>query len=373
MSQSKKKILFTSHTANFQKFNRPFMRMLRQQGWEVHYASMGEEKIHDCDRQFVVPFMRSPFKLRNIVAYRQLKRIIDREQYDVIHTHTPVGSVITRLAARRARRRGTQVIYTAHGFHFFTGAPLINWLTYYPIERVMARYTDVLITINQEDYDRAKKQFKTQVLYVPGVGVDPQKFGVTLDHKAKRALRAKLNLGPSDFVITYVAEISKRKNQSWLVDTLRTTLQQNSTIHLLLVGGDSLHGKIQQKVSVYGLEKQVHFLGYRNDIPSLLGISDLYVSSSTQEGLPVNVLEALMSRLPIVSRGCRGVVELLDLVGISPANDATAFKAAVESHKAHRSLSNTHIDTTPLKQYTITSVMAQMKRLYLSDWSSVDE
>ncbi len=115
----KKKVLFTSHVANFQKFNRPFMRMLSEQGWEVHYASDGEEKILDTDKEFTIPFERSPFKLGNIKAYFKLKKIIDHEKYDMIHTHTPMGSVVTRLAARDARKNGTRVIYTAHGFHFF--------------------------------------------------------------------------------------------------------------------------------------------------------------------------------------------------------------------------------------------------------------
>ena len=119
MVKQRKKVLFTSHVANFQKFNRPFMRMLSEQDYEVHYASMGEEEILDCDKSFVVPFTRSPFGLSNVAAYKQLKVIIDREHYDIIHTHTPMGSVVTRLAARAARKKGTRVIYTAHGFHFF--------------------------------------------------------------------------------------------------------------------------------------------------------------------------------------------------------------------------------------------------------------
>ena len=182
------KILFTSHVANFQKFNRPFMRMLRKDGWEVHYASMGEEEILDADKSFTVSFTRNPFTISNIRAYKQLKQIIDRENYDIIHTHTPVGSVVTRLAARRARSRGTRVIYTAHGFHFFTGAPLLNWLIYYPVERLMARYTDTLITINDEDYKRAKRTFKTDVRYVPGVGVDPEQFKPRLTKKTTQRL-----------------------------------------------------------------------------------------------------------------------------------------------------------------------------------------
>ena len=107
------------------------MRMMSEKGWEVHYASMGEEEILDCNKSFVVPFTRSPFKLSNITAYKQLKKIINQENYDIIHTHTPMGSVVTRLAAKKARKNGTKIIYTAHGFHFFKGAPLLNWLIYY--------------------------------------------------------------------------------------------------------------------------------------------------------------------------------------------------------------------------------------------------
>ena len=229
-----KKILFTSHTANFQKFNRPFMRMLRKDDWEVHYASMGEEEILDADKSFIVSFTRNPFTISNIRAYKQLKQIIDRENYDIIHTHTPVGSVVTRLAARRARKRGTRVIYTAHGFHFFTGAPLLNWLIYYPVERLMARHTDTLITINCEDYKRAKRAFKTDVRYVPGVGVDPERFKPRLTKKQRNDLRRSLGLKPDDFVMIYPAELNKNKNQTMLIAAMEKLTATNPYIHLLI-------------------------------------------------------------------------------------------------------------------------------------------
>lgn len=365
MPSNKKKVLFTSHTANFQKFNRPFMRMLREQGYEVHYASMGEEQIEDCDKQFVVPFTRSPFTLSNVRAYRQLKEIIDHEQYDLIHTHTPVGSVVTRLAARQARQRGTRVIYTAHGFHFFTGAPLLNWLVYYPIERLMAHYTDVLITINAEDYARANRHFATSVVYVPGVGVDPKRFDITINKNSRQAIRAKLGIKPNDFVIIYVAELSKRKNQSWLLSALKTTLQQDTSMHLLLVGADSLQGKIHKQSVRYGIQSQVHFLGYRKDIPELLQASDLYVSTSKQEGLPVNILEAMMGRMPIVALECRGVAELLSLVGATPARDMQTFRAAVQYYKKHRSLHREKdAIQSALSRYTTPNIMKNMRQLY---------
>jgi glycosyltransferase EpsD len=151
-----RKILFVSNTANFSKFNRPFMRWFRQQGWQVDYVSAGEETVSDCDNQYTVCMARSPFSLNNVRAYKELKTIL-LNNYDIIHCHTPMGACLARLAARDC---GAKVIYTAHGFHFFKGAPLLNWLMFYPIEKYLSKYTDCLVTINEEDYYLANKKFK---------------------------------------------------------------------------------------------------------------------------------------------------------------------------------------------------------------------
>ena len=156
-----KKVLFTSHTANFCKFNRPFMRWFREQGWQVDYACACEEEVYDYDNLYKISFARVPWSKDNIKAYKDLKKILDENYYDIIHTHTPMGSVITRLAARNTRKKGTKVIYTAHGLHFFKGAPLKNWLMYYPMEKWMSKYTDCLVLINEEDYQNCiKRHFK---------------------------------------------------------------------------------------------------------------------------------------------------------------------------------------------------------------------
>jgi glycosyltransferase EpsD len=155
-----RKILFVSNTANFSKFNRPFMHWFRQQGWQVDYVSAGEETVSDCDSQYTVRMARNPFDLNNLKAYRELKTILTNG-YDIIHCHTPMGACLARLAARKSRAR---VIYTAHGFHFFRGAPMLNWLVYYPIEKYLSRYTDCLVTINEEDYYLANKKFKMQTI-----------------------------------------------------------------------------------------------------------------------------------------------------------------------------------------------------------------
>lgn len=363
-----KKILFTSHTANFQKFNRPFMRMLRESGWEVHYASMGEEKILDADKSFVVPFTRSPFTISNIRAYKQLKQIIDRENYDIIHTHTPVGSVVTRLAARHARKRGTRVIYTAHGFHFFTGAPLLNWLIYYPTERLMARYTDTLITINDEDYKRAKRAFKTDVRYVPGVGVDPDRFKPRLTKKQRNDLRRSLGLKPDDFVMIYPAELSKRKNQTMLIKVMESVVEHSPATHLLLPGSDSLDGLHKRLVNKKGLTGNVHFLGYRSDIAQLLQISDLSVSTSKQEGLPVHIMEAMMAGLPVVATKCRGASELVKnhengyVVKISNVHDfASEVKRIIHDEERRKEMAkNSKRRSVNYKLATIKTMLAKI-------------
>ncbi len=308
-----KKVLFTATVdSHIKNFHLPYLKYFKDNGYEVHVATNGKAKIEHCDIKHTVPFERSPFRFNNIKAINKLKTIIDKESFKIIHTHTPMGSVVTRLAALKTRKQHkTRVIYTAHGFHFYKGAPLQNWLIFYPVERILARYTDTLITINHEDYHRAKKQFKTSVEYVPGVGIDENKFKFKMTQKEKSELRKSLGLKDTDFVLIYAAELSKRKRQQWLIDLLKSLIEQNSKIHLLLPGSDSLGGTLQKYIVKLGLSKNIHYLGFRKDIHQLLKVSDLAVSTSAQEGLPVNILEAMYAGLPVVATDCRGNRDLL--------------------------------------------------------------
>lgn len=155
-----KKILFLSNTANFSKFNRPYMRWFKEQGWQVDYCSAGEENVLDCDHQYSICIARSPFSLKNFKAFKQLKELLKNNEYDILHCHTPMGGVIGRLAAIKLwKAEKIKVIYTAHGFHFYKGAPLKNWLMYYPIEKWLSHFTDAIVTINEEDYEKAKTSF----------------------------------------------------------------------------------------------------------------------------------------------------------------------------------------------------------------------
>ena len=300
---SQKKILFTSHTANFHKFNRPLMKMLRGKlegeysdlnigNWEVDYASANEEQVFDADNVFKVDFARSPLAIgSHIKAYKQLKKILEKKHYDIVHTHTPVGSVITRLAARKTRKNGTKVIYTSHGFHFYKGAPLKLWCLFYPIEKKCAKYTDLLITINREDYLRSKK-FKTKTKMIHGVGVDTTKFNTKISKKERDEVRAELDLKKDDFAIVYAAEFTANKNHRFILEGLKDLLLSNPNIKILFLGKGELLEQTKELASTLGISKQVYFLGYRNNIYRILQSCDLAVSASIREGLGLGVVEA---------------------------------------------------------------------------------
>lgn len=308
-----KKILFVATvTRHINAFHIPYLKWFKEQGYEVHVASNGDEEIEYCDKHFNLQFERNPLKVNNIKVYKELKNILNENNYEIVHCHTPVGGALTRLAAKKVRKNGTRVIYTAHGFHFYKGAPLLNWLVYYPIEKLLAKHTDCLITINTEDYEIAKKKFKKckQIELVHGVGISKDKFNIEISTDERKELRKSLNLEDNDFVIIYVAELSKRKNQSMIIEAIKEL--NNPKVKLLLVGKDSLNGEYQKLVKEYALEDKINFLGFRKDIPQLMKISDLCVSTSRQEGLPVNIMEAMMIGLPIIATNCRGNRDLVE-------------------------------------------------------------
>jgi len=310
-----KKILFISNTALFSRFNLPFMRWFREQGWQVDYASAGENEIPDCDNQYAIPIQRSPYSLKNIAAYRELKKILLQNNYDIIHCHTPMGGVLGRLAVKNIKTK-TKVVYTAHGFHFYKGAPLINWLLYYPIEKFFAKYTDILITINEEDYDIAKKKLSSckNIYKVDGVGVDLSRF-CTHTSSEKAQLRHKLGYEERDFILINVAEINKNKNQIMLIRALPILKKKIPNLKVLFLGEDyslKTKPKLEKLVKKNQLENIVYFLGYRHDVDAVMAISDMAFSASEREGLALNIVEAMACGVPIVCKRNRGHNSLIE-------------------------------------------------------------
>lgn len=308
-----KKVLFVATITGHMDFHIPYLKWFKENGYEVHVASRGDKEIKYCDKHYNLQFERFPLKFANIKVYRQLKRIINENDYYLIHCHTPTAGVLGRLAAKRARKNGTTVIYTAHGFHFYKGAPLINWLLYYSIEKFMSKYTDCLITITNEDYELAKRKFKKikEIEHVNGVGFNPERLDKIITEEEKEKLREELKIGKSDLVLSYIAELNKNKNQILLINTVEELKKTIPNVKLLLIGNGASKEYYQNVVEEKNLQDNIKLLGRRTDIGALLSITNIYVASSIREGLPVNVMEAMYMKLPIVATDNRGHRELV--------------------------------------------------------------
>lgn len=310
-----KKVLFVATVVqkHINVFHLPFLKMFQEEGYTTFVAASNDTKQQEvsipyCDQYVEIEFKRNPFHPGNIPAYKKLRKLINDNEFDIIHCHTPVGGVLGRLAASKARKKGTRVFYTAHGFHFYKGAPLKNWLLYYPVEWLCAFFTDTLITINKEDYALAQKHMHAKrVEYVPGVGIDVEKFAnTTVDKKAKRS---ELGIPEDAKLLISVGEVSKRKNHKVILEALAKI--EDTNVHYMVVG----EGPLKDELQKYAIEKKiagrVHFLGYRKDIAELYKISDVCCFPSIHEGLPVALMEAMACGLPVVCSKIRGNVDLV--------------------------------------------------------------
>lgn len=305
-SNHKRKVLFVANHKGFSKFNAPYMQWFQQQDWQVDNASPGI--MVDCvDNQYDVDIQRSPFSLKNFMAYLQLKKIIEKNNYDIIHVHTPMGAFLGRLAAKAARKRGTKVIYTAHGFHFFRGSSKLNWAIYYPVELVQANDMDAIVTINQEDYELARKKRLAlgNVFKIDGVGVNLKRF-LPLEQEVKNDIRHSLNLTQEDFVILYTSQFVARKNHRLIIEMIPNILEVVPNAKFVFVGGGATELDCKKQAESLGVLNSVRFLGFRSDVPNLCGMSDLHVSASKQEGQGINNIEAMATGCPLVISNIRG-------------------------------------------------------------------
>lgn len=293
------------------------IRILQEMGYEVHIAcnmdkiSTEQRKKNILNSGAIVhhiPFSRSPLSKDNIDSYKCLKKIFAKEQFSLVHCHTPVGGVLTRIASAKYRQKGTKVIYTAHGFHFFKGCPVKNWILFYPIEKFMSRFTDILVTINNEDYKLAKRKFYAKrIERIHGVGIDINKFNTQSDcYKNKRA---ELGIKDHDILLLSVGELEQRKNHIEVLEAMKTLASKG--YKLVIAGNGSLRDAYQFFVEENKLTKFVKLLGYRTDIPELLQAADIYVFPSLFEGLPVALMEAVAAHRPVVCSEVRGNVDTI--------------------------------------------------------------
>lgn len=305
-----KRILVTSTDLMMVQFLVPHVINLSENGYEVEIACsdvggrMDEvrQKLNGCVKAVhVVRLVRSPASPANLKGYRDIKKVIDAGRYDIIWTNEPVMGVATRLAARKVRKNGTKVLYMVHGFHFYQGAPKLNWMIYYPVEMFASRFCDTIVTINQEDYQRAQKMHAPSVKYIHGIGVNTDRLQ---KRENQSNIRQELGLTNDEFLVLSVGELLPRKNQQVIIRALG--LLKDSKIQYLLCGKGRQLDELKKLAEENGVSSQVHFLGYRTDVLNIYGQVDLFAFPSCREGLGLAGLEAMYCGLPLVSSNTSG-------------------------------------------------------------------
>ena len=359
------------------QFHIPYLKLLKEMGYETYVAAGNDYEdaslctIPYCDVYYDVPFARNPWKTENLRAYRMLKDIMMQNDFSIIHCHTPVGGVLGRLAAKAVGKQGCTVIYTAHGFHFYKGAPVKFWLLYYPVEKFLSRYTDVLITINKEDYKRAKKCFAAKkTIFVPGVGVDVSIY--KRDDEVRQRKRKEMGFAEDDFVILSVAELIKRKNHELLIDAMGA-MKDRKQIKCLIAGSGEMEKKLKNRVKENHVGDNVVFLGYRDDVMELMNACDMFVFMSHQEGLPTSVMEAMACGLPVICSDVRGNRDLIrnnengviiPLKQCSPEYLAREIINLKDNGPKRRRLGKNAIKS--VQAFSLDSIKKRMQRIYES-------
>ncbi len=365
------KILYVSTISNTMGFFTSHIKMLIEQGHTVDMACNIKKPIKPelldlgC-KVYNLEFQRAPFDKRNYIALNKLKKLILEEKYDIVHTHTPVASTCARLACRGFKN--VKVLYTAHGFHFFRGAPLKNWLLYYPIEWWLSKYTDVLITINMEDYERAKTFFKAKkVEYIPGVGIDTNRFNmVDVDRMAKRK---EIGVPENAFVLLSAGELNKNKNHETIINAIAKLKKLD--VYFVICGQGSLENYLFNLIKKLELEKHVKLLGYRKDIAEIYKAADLFVLPSRREGLGLVGLEAMASGLPLITSNVHGIVDYSvdGKTGFTCApDDVDGFVEKIEKLKEDAELRKLigSYNTQAVKKFDITNTLNALQNIYSS-------
>lgn len=308
-----KMILYTATSdIHLKMFHFPYLKLLHDKECDIDiaYEKRGSTKFPLVGQEFRLPFKRNPFCFSNIKAFFILRKLIQQKKYDIIHCHTPVVAVLTRFAAVSARNNPT-IMYTAHGYHFFKGAPVRMWMVFYPVEYLLSYLTDVIITMNEEDYKLTIRKFKNRhTFYINGMGVNADNFK---DIKVKEIskLRTMYKYNTNEYILIYVAEFIARKNHEFLISSLPTLKNEIAQLKIVFIGTGVLFQEMQELAERLKVDDVIDFLGWRDDVNEYLAISDVAISASKQEGMPIGLAEAMSTGLPLVASLERGHKELI--------------------------------------------------------------
>ncbi len=322
-----KVLVLASVASMIDQFNLPNIKLLQEMGYEVHVAcnfkngntcdtaqvlslSKRLRRMHVALHQWDCP--RSVCSVKKCwIAYRQIRRLLRRTPFAWMHCQSPVGGALARIAAHQA---GLPVIYTAHGFHFYKGAPFWNWLLYYPVEKLLARWTDQLVTVNREDYCFAARHLKAgKIDRIPGVGIDTAYFenlrrGCGLQ-SARRAFCKKYRIPEDACVLLSVGELSRRKNHKAVISALARIRQDH--VYYIICGQGPYRKTLMRYARRLGVSKRVRLIGFQKDVGELYQNADVFVFPSRQEGMPVALMEAMAAGMACIVSDVRGNRELI--------------------------------------------------------------
>ncbi|HHD2754449.1 TPA: glycosyltransferase family 4 protein [Clostridium perfringens] len=371
-----KKILYvTTIGTTINSFLVPHIEMLCDKGYKVDCACfidkpIDERLIKKSVEVFDIPFTRNPLDIRNIKAFKNLIRIQKENNYDIIHVHTPVASVYGRLL--KIKFPNLKTIYTAHGFHFYKGAPKKNWIIFYTIEKIMSGLTDILITMNKEDYQVAINKFNAKKVFnINGVGVDLEKYKCS--EEIDLEMKSELGLSNDDIVITVIAELSHRKNQKQLIYAVQNLINEYKNLKVLLVGEGELKDKFNNYILENSLEENIKLLGFRRDIKKILGVTDIVGLFSYHEGLPRNLMEAMVAKKPIICTDIRGNNDLIQngingiLVEVDNIEQTKYAIRNLYNDKNKRKVMGQKSFEIVKRKYSLENVLSQINNIYSFD------
>ena len=345
-----KKVLFVANSDRHIKLcHLPYMKLFQDNDYEVHVATNTEEVLPYCDKKINLKLRRNPYNILNIIALRNIRKLAKKEKYDLISCHTPIGGFLGRATIIGRKKQNTKVIYTAHGFHFYKKSSLFRWIIYYPLEKFLSRFSDAVITMNEEDYALAKKKFHSDVYKIHGIGLNKDRLKLT-----EKNIKKKYNL-KNKYIVTYIAEISKRKKQLDLLKKMENYHLDKDIIFLLI--GDSYIKNIENKLRRY---KNVKYIGFKENIGDYINISDLIISPSNQEGLPQNILEAKYFKKNIIGMNIRGINDLLkDGSGILVNSLQEMIEKIIDIK--HNPIV---VKTSNIDDYLLDNVLVEVKEIY---------
>jgi len=367
--ENMKKVLYvTTVSRTINAFLIPHINMLLDNGYEVHCACSIDKPVDkELQRRgvkiFEVPFSRNPLGIGNIKAFIKLEELQRINDYDIVHVHTPIAAIYGRLL--KLNFPSLRIIYTAHGYHFLKGGSKLGWILYYPIEKIMAKFTDVTININKEDYEITKEKLKPKKCYLlNGVGLDLDKYK-KLSSKEIQEKRKEFGLKDKDFVVLMIAEINKNKNHIQLINAMDILKDKYPNIKVLCIGDGTLKESLEKQIILRNLQNNIFMLGYRLDVNKLINISDIGILLSRREGLPRNIMEFMACGRKVIATDIRGCRDLICDETIGTLVNVDDYESTAKAIEKYYILNDKSFEVSKeIRKYDIESINSELLKIY---------